>query len=387
MDRRLTVTVYTTIDDFRGLEHDWNRLLDRSDSRSIFLSWDWLYSWWCQFAPGRELRIFAARDASGELVGVAPLCLAIERRFFALRTLRFLGTERVSSDYLDLILLPERGEEAAEALWQRLLLDSGTWDLLCLTDFLESSMVLRHWGSRAVSGRLISDETHCQVCPHLPLPASIEELRRSLGSSTRLNFKRQPRRLRASGIVFAVAETADQLPAALERLYQLHHLRWKAKNQRGNFQDPRVVAFHAELTARLGPKGSARIYELRCGERSIASLYAYQFKGVLFAYQMGFDPAPPGVELSGTRYSPGFALIASGLEDAVRRGLHEFNFLRGPEAYKIQWTRSRRDTRTLAIASPRSAPARVHLRLERTVRAGKRVVKRVIRREASLAIG
>ncbi|MGH8103052.1 MAG: GNAT family N-acetyltransferase, partial [bacterium] len=35
--------------------------------------------------------------------------------------------------------------------------------------------------------------------------------------------------------------------------------------------------------------------------------------------------------------SPGFLLVAHAIEDCIRRGFHEFDFLRGEEEYKFRW--------------------------------------------------
>ena len=59
---------------FEGLQHEWDELLLASDSNCLFLTWEWLYTWWIHLADDRSLFILAVRRGS-ELVALAPLGL------------------------------------------------------------------------------------------------------------------------------------------------------------------------------------------------------------------------------------------------------------------------------------------------------------------------
>ena len=45
-----------------------------SDSDCIFLTWEWLYTWWKHLAEDRSLAILAVRRG-GELIALQPCCL------------------------------------------------------------------------------------------------------------------------------------------------------------------------------------------------------------------------------------------------------------------------------------------------------------------------
>src|SRR5690606_23655178 len=67
--------------------------------------WEWLYTWWLHLAEDRRLFIICVRRG-GRLVAIAPLCLrpCRFRRLLPFRSLEFLGSGQVGSDYLSLIL-------------------------------------------------------------------------------------------------------------------------------------------------------------------------------------------------------------------------------------------------------------------------------------------
>ncbi|MBI1735028.1 MAG: glycosyl transferase family 1, partial [Candidatus Rokubacteria bacterium] len=67
----LHVEPITTVEEFRVLRDAWNALLAQSRADCVFLTWEWLFTWWKYFSPGRELAILAVRDGA-ELVALAP---------------------------------------------------------------------------------------------------------------------------------------------------------------------------------------------------------------------------------------------------------------------------------------------------------------------------
>jgi CelD/BcsL family acetyltransferase involved in cellulose biosynthesis len=71
-------------------------------------------------------------------------------------------------------------------------------------------------------------------------------------------------------------------------------------------------------------------------------------------------------------------LVGHCIEDSIRRGLREFDFLRGPEAYKSHWTSTQRETVTLVLTAPGRALPWARQRARRAVRAAKSVAKRVL---------
>src|ERR1700675_1871813 len=90
---------------FDGLRGEWNRLLADSASDGVFLTWEWLRTWWSPLAERRQLRIVAVRRG-GERIALAPLAVrpGSLRRLFPFRVFEFLGSGTSGSDYLDLIV-------------------------------------------------------------------------------------------------------------------------------------------------------------------------------------------------------------------------------------------------------------------------------------------
>ncbi len=376
----LRVETVTSTAEFERLEAEWNDLLDRSASRSIFLSWDWLFPWWTHFARSRELKLLLVRDASGRLVGLAPLLVNREGVGRTLRVVRFLGTEAVSSDYLDFLADAGLEQPVAEAIWRALTASASSWDWIQLTDLLDDSLVLRVVRPLAQAQRFECDQTIGQTCPYLTMPADREGYWQALKLAMRNNLRRKGKYLASFGATFETTETAADMPAALEEFYRIHGNRWKVKGLTGNFIHPRIRAFHAQAAALLASKGRMRLYWVRAAQRRVGVIYGLQYKDVLSNYQTGFDPVPPDPGIQESKYSPGMILIGHCLEDAIDRRMSEFDFLRGPEPYKFNWTRTYRYTHELTLVAPGNLPARARFWSLLAERKGKAAIKRLLGR-------
>ncbi len=59
--------------DFFSIQYQWNQLLKESDNDNIFLTWEWVYTWWEVFGGESELFIITVKNDKGDLIGIAPL--------------------------------------------------------------------------------------------------------------------------------------------------------------------------------------------------------------------------------------------------------------------------------------------------------------------------
>src|SRR6266550_2101649 len=79
---------------FARLRPEWNALLASSRSDCVFLTWEWLHTWWKELSDGRHLFIVTVRRDS-RLVALAPL--SVSRLWPSVRRLEFLGIGSVGS--------------------------------------------------------------------------------------------------------------------------------------------------------------------------------------------------------------------------------------------------------------------------------------------------
>jgi len=169
----------STDKELSALDREWNALVQRSAAETVFLTQEWVSSWWSAYGQGKELYILLARDVTGELQGIAPLYVDRSRR---IRLLKFLGDGTYDSDYLDFVVAHGRGASVLEAFFEYLNQSNKDWDALQLNEIPESSPTLEFLRGLTERQRWLcrQDEVSCGI---RSLPARWEDLAASIPGS------------------------------------------------------------------------------------------------------------------------------------------------------------------------------------------------------------
>jgi CelD/BcsL family acetyltransferase involved in cellulose biosynthesis len=358
----LRVDTISEIAGFTALREEWNELLAASRADSLFLTWEWLHTWWLHARGDARLALLAVRRGE-ELVGLAPLLSRTE--LFGGARLEFLGTGRVGSDYLDVIARRDVEPEVVAVLASHLARSGSVLDLrqVRLTASVVKGLVreLRRSGCSIRAAR-----TH--RCPYIALEGrSWDAFLGSLGSEHRYAFRRKLRKLRAQHeLSFELVASEAERRALVPVLFELHRLRWKGRGSDG-LQG--LEAFHEGISRLALERGWLRLFVLRLDGEPAAALYGFRYGRVFSFYQSGFDP-----RLRDS--SVGSVTLGLAIQSALEDGAAEFDLLHGEEPYKFHWaSRSRRLARlTLFPGGPR---ARLSLGMANAVGAARSVLRRL----------
>ncbi len=334
---------------FAGLRSEWGELLDGSDA-AVFNSWEWLYPWYRRIAPERELLLLLARSADARLVGVMPLCL--ERRHAAGRRVKrlcFLGESQVGSDYLDVVARRGFERSVAQAFATALREMRRHWDVLDLLDFDSESGTLPVLQELFAAPGFRVRISPRYVCPFEAF-APGETFERFLGRTRRKdNFCRRRNWLRQQpGYRLEIERDPARMARPLAEFLRLHALRWASDGGSQGISDAATESFHRHATELLAEGGQARLYTLVLGRRALASVYAIVHRRKFIFYQSGYDP-------EWRSKSVGLVLLGETFRDCIDTGLAEYDFLRGTEPYKLDWTTQQRRTVAVRIFEPGSA--------------------------------
>jgi len=326
---------------FAALREEWTDLL-RTSAAGPFLSWAWLYPWWRRVAPRAEPRILLARDVAGKLVGVLPLYETRERRLGApVVRWGFLGDAWVGSDYLEALSPRGREAELANLFAEQLAAKQHRFDALELLDLPQGSAlgaaVLRRLGP----GSLFAGREPRFVCPVVVIAGDYASYLKAVGRAENLARRRkwlagQP------GFAVERAEDPRAVELAMADFLRLHGLRWEPEGGSQGIRGPALRAFHRDATALLSQDGMVRLYTLKLAGRPLASVYGIVQGERFYYYQSGYDPAF-------ARRSVGLVLLGETLADAFREERVAFDFLRGTEPYKFEWSNARRHTEAVRV--------------------------------------
>jgi CelD/BcsL family acetyltransferase involved in cellulose biosynthesis len=322
---------------------EWRALNQRARSGNMFLGPDWLEPWWNQFGAGRELSSICVREG-GELIGLMPLFLeTVKLGGVEVRRLAFLGDGETGCDELDVLAAPGREREVLEHCFARVM--ELPWDLCDLDGLWRESFTALQLAQRFPAGRVtdsvVRDGRIRYVCPHIPLTGSWEQYLEGLGR--RENLRRREKWLfRQPGVSISCARAPEETVKATEEFLELHRSRWQVEGGSDGLSDARHEGFHREATQRLAQAGSMRMYTLYAARRPVASVYGVVHGSKFNYYQSGYDPNWAGK-------SVGLVLLARTVQDAFAEGLQDFDFLRGNESYKAEWSRAERWTIQLRL--------------------------------------
>ncbi len=357
---------------FQALREEWDELLAASLADSFFLTWEWLYAWWTHLAGDRRLFLLVARQG-GRLVAIAPLSLRARRvaGVVPLRSVEFLGADRLSSDYLDVIVRRGWEAEAIPALAQyladaRLALELASVRRAgCAAAALSRALTQRRW-------RML--ETPTAVCPFIDLSGHTwESYLGTLESKPRNDFLRLLKNLtKKFSVRLEPASSEPQRREFMVHLVRLHNLRWQNLGGSDALHTADLVAFHDEVSRVTLERGWLRLFVLWLDGQPVASLYGFRYGRTFYFVQTGFDPAYG-------RHAVGLITVGLTIKSAIAEGAEEYDFLRGDEAYKFRWAREVRHLATLEVY-PRGAPELLYRRTQRLTAVAKRIARQTLPR-------
>jgi len=327
----LELTLYRDEAGFAELRKDWNELLQRSTSDTIFLTWEWQTTWWQHLGVRRcDLYLLAARQ-DGRLVGILPLYLTQEATG---KTLQVVGCIEVS-DYLDLIV--EAGQEAA--VYQAFLAwlagpDAPAWDLLDLCNQPAGSLAHTHLPEMARGLSWQADVFQEDVCPVIELPHAgaegWETYLAGLDKKQRHEIRRKLRRMErdAPDARVHLIEDGDDLDAAMDRFIALHRM---SSPDKDTFMTAEMQGFFHAIARVMAAQGWLHLSFLEIADQAVASYFCFDYGPDILVYNSGYDPE------SNAQLSPGWVLLSRLIECAIARGRERFDFLQGDEDYKYRF--------------------------------------------------
>jgi len=133
-----------------------------------------------------------------------------------------------------------------------------------------------------------------------------------------------------AGTARSASRGIQSVDEVLEALFRFEDQRWSERGGKSVLADPAIQRFHRVACYGLEAAGSLRLYVLKLEGRIIAVYYGFLYRDRACYYLGGFDS-------DFANLSPGKLLLAHAIEQAVREGAREFDFLRGQESYKYEW--------------------------------------------------
>jgi len=329
----IAVKRISTTKEFAAIREEWNNLLSISNEDTIFLTWEWAFSWWEEFSDANNSLFILIVMDNDKVVAIAPLVMT-KRTFFGffnIKEITFIGTKTVHGEYLDFIIASRwEKNEIMSSVFEYLDNHTSQWDILRLNGIPEKSINIQCAADIAMDKNYRFTQEFTSICPFVVLPRSWHAFNMSLKKSIRKNFGYQKRRLQKQfGLTFESYDP-QHVEADIEAFLTLHEKRWAIKGLPGAFVNQKKRRFYQSIAYWFSEKNWLRLWFLKIDTKPIAALWGFQYGNKFYYLQSGFDP-------EWSKYSIGQVLLGSVIENAILEGCSEFDFLSGAEQYKYEW--------------------------------------------------
>jgi CelD/BcsL family acetyltransferase involved in cellulose biosynthesis len=336
------LTLYRDDSGFAALREEWNILLRRSRSDTIFLTWEWQVTWWRYLGAARGSLYLLAARRDGRLVAILPLYLSEQD---GMRSLQVVGCVEVS-DYLDLVI--EAGQE--ESVYAAFLdwlsgPEAPAWDLIDLCNQPQSSLSHTRLPEIAATRGWEVQSAEEDVCPVVTLlqardgpegldtDAAWEGYLAGLDKKERHEIRRKLRRVEREApdhrmIVIEGDGGVMDLETAVDRFIYLHRLSSPAKDA---FMTQEMQGFFRAIARALADQHWLKLFFIEAGGVLAASSFCFDYNNEILVYNSGYDPN------TDAHLSLGWVLMAWVIQYAISAGRARIDFLQGGEDYKYRF--------------------------------------------------
>jgi CelD/BcsL family acetyltransferase involved in cellulose biosynthesis len=301
--------------DLLAVANEWDRLA--LTVGSPFCTVEWLTAWWGAFGKG-TFTCLLLRDNDGTLRAGA-CCQRLSGG-------RLRAAANVYTEDWDVVAA---NEEARAELWRGLaglgaryvqfvaLRDPRNVDVAC--------SALRDAGYSVV-------KSTATQCPYLELPGTWEQLLSSVSGKLQKRLRYYRRLLEREGVArFRTTSGEEQLDRDLDAFLRVEGSGWKARSGTAILSDSRTERLYRDFAREAAKNGWLRLHLLELDGIPIAGDLGCAFAGGSLLIKTGFDERY-------ARLSPGLVLRADALRASIEEGSRFYDFLGGPDDWKLRWT-------------------------------------------------
>lgn len=313
----------------KTVEGLWGELLTRcrSGSVNIFLTFEWVSSWWAHFGTDKDLCVLIVWDGS-TILGIAPLMVARERYCgVPARILSFLINRHTSrGDFI----IADRHQEVLAAIVRHIEETAYSWDVLRLVHIPKQSGNLPILQAELEKSKLkpfpvTTSKKHC--C--LFFTGTWEDYLAKLPRKNKKKIRHHQNQLaHGDTIEFVEESAADHAEESMARLFHLERLSWKGSDESMHFrgQDVRFCTAVAKAFAEKGGLHNRFLYingTLAGGSHYL--IYDRVAYGMLIYHHKSF-----------TEFSVGANLITHFIKDEMAASIDVLDF-NGNAPYFHTW--------------------------------------------------
>ena len=291
----ITVSRVSSIRELEDLREPWDALLRQSPGNHLYLSHDWVCTWWKHFGGDRRLFTLVFRR-NGRILGIAPLLIERgRRRGLPVRQIGLLinGCSQQSG-----LIVPAQKRDVFRAFVRHLQDCAGEWDLVDLNGIPELTGDLPELEA-AVAGSSISAVRRFQFeTLSLEYKGRPEVFMKSRTAHFRKRLKSAEKQLRERGAV-ALRRYAspEELESGFSHLLEVERKSWKLEGGTAILNQPGWLEFYRDAIGIFGRNAGCQIRVIEINGSPVSSMLVVVYDGVVYALRIFIDQSLPRASL------------------------------------------------------------------------------------------
>jgi CelD/BcsL family acetyltransferase involved in cellulose biosynthesis len=345
MKKTISVDCVQDIKSFEELRITWNNVLFSSQERDVFLTWEWLFSWWKNIGQAKyQLKILVIKEDE-QVIGIAPWMVSIKNKAF----IKLRWIENIGNPDCDVCgIITATPQKTLKAITEYLDLHRDDWEIVELqelpSDNQNTSLTIQALRDNGYDVIQTEDEHY-----YIEMKGSWEEYYNSLSKNLKHNFKRRMNRAKEMGSV--TIERHGGATLAWEHYQTIFKI-----NEKSNFpylyKNEQDVLFHKELFNLMKDQNWVQIEIFKLNDIPIAYQYG-------FTFEKRYEDWRGGIDKDYETLAPGKLLMMHTLEERYKEGYKENDFLRGDHTYKKDWLPQARKFTKIQVYNPKNIKSRL----------------------------
>lgn len=320
----MDIKIVDSVEKFNLIKEDWSNLEKRVDDFQIFYSWDWAESYINTVLDNGDKLFIIMIYEKNICIGIFPLKL-VEKSFGLTKYKVLTDIYRYSVDYYDIYIDKKYNKYSIlKKLMNFIEVNSKYWDIIelrCLNSRNGTIYLIEDIISKTPNLKLETEQN--VLTPYLNL-IDIEN-KAKLGNIREI--KRKERKLKKSFEVgIKVNDTFNF--RVWNKFIEFHKYTW----EESMFNYSEVENFYITLAKKMEKKGCLEFSYLTLNNECVAVHYGFKDNNKIYYY------IPVYSKKINKSFSVGSILLYNIITHYKEKGIKEFDFLRGNEAYKFDWT-------------------------------------------------
>jgi CelD/BcsL family acetyltransferase involved in cellulose biosynthesis len=311
----------------QNLEMEWRDLLNESLTNTIFLTWEWITSWWNVFKNQSKLFVIAIRDNDGRLVGIAPLMIR-KRQFygFPVQELTFIGIGL--ADRQDFII-SQKHPDVFDVILQIISESSKEWDIAYLDQIPSDSLLMRD----NILSEISYSIEESSICPFIRIQGDWDSYLKSLSFKMRKDLRNKMNKMGKEGSwEFKVDTETEDIFSEINEIQMIEKKSRRYGTEKDFFSIEKNLIFMQTFLKICSVNQWYDLAKISFNGKTIAVLLGFLYNHEYIAYIMTFNE-------EFYRISPGKILLNEKIKWCFEHGesIRDFDFSRGESYIKDRW--------------------------------------------------